>query len=80
MPRESKEALDAKTGAVLNYPDILEAAQAHFKEPTKVEFMDVGGWLNDHFIGLHHDVWERLAFRLRQDLWDKTDPQKLREE
>jgi len=77
---ESKESLDARIEAVLNYPEILREAKKHFVEGVEVDYISVRRWLHDHVTGLHYNLGERLAFRLRQDLWDKTDPDKLEEE
>lgn len=79
MAKESKESLDAQTDAVLVYPDILKEAKKHFVEGVEVDYMSVCQWLNEHVVGLQYKFAERLTFRLRQDLWDKTDPDKLYE-
>lgn len=73
----SKESLDARIDAVLVYPEVLREAKKHFVEGVEVDYMSVRRWLHDHVTGLQYNVGERLAFRLRQDLWDKTDPDKL---
>jgi hypothetical protein len=77
MPEENKDSLDAQTDAVLAYPEVLREAKKHFVEGVEVNYMSVRRWLSDHVTGLQYKFGERLAFRLRQDLWDKTDPDKL---
>lgn len=79
MFEESREGLDAKIDAVLNYAEILKEAKVLFGDSMRAEitYMAIFGWLTVHVVGLKYKIKESLAFRLRQDLWNKTDPDKL---
>lgn len=69
----------SKIDTVFHYPDILRAIRKDFPSIPRehIDYMAIAQWVSNHIIYLNYDIKETLIFRLRQDLWDNTDPDKL---
>jgi len=59
--------------SIFEYDKILEAAKKHFEtiDVNEINFMSISHWLVDLGLGkyIKYRFLEKLAFRLRDDLW-----------